>query len=137
MQPFSLYLWMSGGEDSAILTVRLYSSRVSPLINPQVGDFTEAEFPGYQRLPFPASLSTQFLTDETGFVGFPGLYWVLQGPAGVPQDVQGVFYAAVRSDMSEVVLGYQDFPKPRPMRMPGDDILAMLSVSCKPMKIEY
>lgn len=135
MQAFSLYLWMQGGEPEAVLTVRLFKSRVSPLQNPQVGDFDEADFSGYQRAPFPPAEATQFLADNTGLVGFPSLYWrVLPNPA-TWNDVQGCYYVAFREDGSQVVLGYEDFPIPIAMRAVTDDLLAMLSITCKPYDI--
>ena len=137
MQPFSLYTWMQGGEPGALLTVRLYSSRRSPLVNPQIGDFLECSFPGYYRYPFPLSTDTKFLADSTGFLGFPGLYWCVTRSEGQPQHAAGVVYAALREDGSEVVIGYEDFPAPVPMEKPGDDVLAMLSITCKPVVIEY
>ena len=135
MQPFSLYQWMMGGEPTAKLTVRLYSARTTPIPSqPTVGDFTECVYGGYQRIAFPPDTATVYRADGTGVLAFPALLWTW-GPAGPVQTVAGAVYVATRTDGSEVVIGFEDFPSPQPMTQRGDDIVAQLVITAQPLVI--
>lgn len=131
MQPFSLFGWMTGLEASAVLTVRLYSSRTDPMVpDPQVSDFSESDFAGYLRAPWPSYTLTTLLPDGTAYLGFPTLYW-LWGLRGLGQDARGAFYVALREDLTEVVVGYGDFDAPQQMAQAGDTIIASVGVTAQ------
>lgn len=135
MMPFSVYVWMTGGEPTAVLTVRLYSSRRNPLpLPPAVTDFTECTFAGYARITYPPAAQTVFLASATGILQFPALRWAW-GPRGTQEVAQGALYVAQRQDGSEVVLGSDDFPTPQAMRQNGDAITCTFSVTAQPLTI--
>ncbi len=129
MQPFSLFAWLNGGEPDANLTVRLYTARDLVIPAPQVSNFQEADFEGYYPCQFPSPRFVQILQNGTAYINFPSLYWQKSNPDDVGPNLLGVFTVATRSDKSQVVLGWSDFPAPVDLDGNGFVLIEQFSVT--------
>ena len=129
MPPFSLFAWLTGGEPSAYLTLRTYSARTGLSTPPVVGDFTESAYAGYNRIPYPMPISAQ-----PGQVGSMTLTltpptWVVAQGAHEGELVMGTYTVALREDLSEVVVCWEDLLSPYPMEKPGDQLQLTYTLS--------
>ena len=131
VQPFSLFKWLSGEDPTTVLTVRLFTARNSNLSNPVIGDFTEADFPGYFRASFPPTSFTQFLDNGTAYLQFPTLFWPSSTAAYVGPNVRGLFSIAARADGSTFVVGWADFNSPVDVSNGGFVLIEQFAVTAR------
>lgn len=132
MGPFSLLDWIQGGEPSARLTVRLYTLRSDPIVQPVVDDFVEATYPGYVRFPFPPAASSSLIPGSgAGVITIPNaVFSVAISPHG-GELIMGFFCVALREDDSQDVFAWRDLAAETPMQNSGDQIGLSLTVTAQ------
>ena len=131
MDSFSLYRWMLGNPQGASLTVRAYTARTVFSGRPTVGNFTEAAYTGYSRIPFPPPALTQPISPGIAFLALPGLTFQATSFDPPPPPLAGLFTVATLADSSEVVLAWFDFDAPQNLAGPGGLLVEQYSVTAQ------